>query len=109
MHVGSWSIGAMSAWLNDQVAFTPSQLQRSLDNRFPRTFDKLGGLVAVTLANPRLSIPPGDTRLLKLFRMASRRVLFLLGRGQMLYHLIHVDDLSNIILLAATHPAAIHH
>ena len=57
------TIGAMSAWLNDQVAFTPSQLQRSLDNRFPRTFDKLGGLVAVTLANPRLSIPPGDTRL----------------------------------------------
>lgn len=57
------TIGAMSAWLNDQVTFSPSQLQRSLDNRFPRTFDKLGGLVAVTLANPRLSIPQGDTRL----------------------------------------------
>lgn len=57
------TIGAVSAWLNDEVAFTPSQLQHSLDKRFPRTFDKLGGLVAVTLANPRISIPPGDTRL----------------------------------------------
>ncbi len=57
------TIGAVSAWLNDEVAFTPAQLQHSLDKRFPRTFDKLGGLVAVTLANPRVSIPPGDTRL----------------------------------------------
>lgn len=57
------TLGALSAWLNDQVAFTPAQLQHSLDRRFPRTFDKLGGLVEVTLANPRLSIPPGDTRL----------------------------------------------
>lgn len=57
------TIGAVSAWLNDQVAFTPSQLQHSLDKRFPRTFDKLGGLVEVTLANPRLTIPPGDTKL----------------------------------------------
>lgn len=57
------SIGAISAWLNDEVAFTPSQLQHSLDKRFPRTFDKLGGLVSVTLAHPRLSIPPGDSRL----------------------------------------------
>lgn len=57
------SLGALSVWLNDQVAFAPSQLQRHLDQRYPRTFDKLGGLVAVTLDNPRLSIPPGDSRL----------------------------------------------
>jgi hypothetical protein len=60
---GCSTVGALSAWINDQVAVTPSQLQRSLDRRFPRTFDKLGGLVSVTMANPRLSIPPGDTRL----------------------------------------------
>ncbi|MGH8031912.1 MAG: DUF1439 domain-containing protein [Luteimonas sp.] len=56
------TIGAVSAWLNDEVAFTPSQLQRSLDKRFPRSFDNLGGLISVTLANPQLSIPPGDAR-----------------------------------------------
>ena len=57
------SLGVVSAWLNDQVAFTTPQLQRQLDTRFPRTFDKLGGLVSVTLDNPRLTIPQGDRRL----------------------------------------------
>lgn len=57
------SLGVVSAWLNGQVAYSPAQLQRSLDQRFPRTFDKLGGLVSVTMANPRLSIPPGESRL----------------------------------------------
>ncbi len=57
------TIGAMSAWLNDQVTFSAPQLQRYLDQRFPRDFDKLGGLVSITLTNPRLSLPPGDHRL----------------------------------------------
>ena len=57
------TLGAVSAWLNDRVSFAPPQLQRYLDHRFPRSFDKLGGLVSVTLDNPRVSIPPGDNRL----------------------------------------------
>ncbi len=69
---GCATIGAVSAWLNGEVAVTPAQLQRSLDSRFPRTFDKLGGLVTVTLADPRLSIPAGDSRL---------RLAFDLGLG----------------------------
>ena len=57
------TLGVVSAWLNDSVSFAPTQLQRHLDNRFPRSFDKLGGLVSVTLDNPRVSIPPGESRL----------------------------------------------
>ena len=57
------TLGAVSAWLNDEVSFGAPQLQRYLDGRFPRDFDKLGGLVSVTLANPRLSLPPGERRL----------------------------------------------
>lgn len=60
---GCATMGAVSAWLNDRVAFAPPQLQRYLDHRFPRSFDKLGGLVTVTLDNPRLTIPAGDSRL----------------------------------------------
>ena len=60
---GCATLGAVSAWLNDRVAFAPPQLQRYLDHRFPRSFDKLGGLVTVTLDNPRVSIPAGDSRL----------------------------------------------
>jgi nucleoside-diphosphate-sugar epimerase len=50
---------------------------------------------------------PGDTRLLKLFRMAMRPLLVLLGHGRGLYHLIHVEDLVGAMLLAATSPAAL--
>ncbi|WP_165967344.1 DUF1439 domain-containing protein [Luteimonas aestuarii] len=60
---GCTTLGVVSAWLNDRVALAPPQLQRYLDQHYPRSFDRLGGLVTVTLENPRLSIPAGDTRL----------------------------------------------
>ncbi len=49
---------------------------------------------------------PGDRRLLKIFKMAAKPFFPLLGRGKFLYHLVHVEDLTNVILLAATHPRA---
>ena len=49
---------------------------------------------------------PGDRRLLKVFRLAKAPVFPILGRGRCLYHLIHVDDLTNAILRAGWHPAA---
>jgi len=50
---------------------------------------------------------PGDRRLLKLFKMAARGYLLVLGGGKCLYHLIHVEDLTNIMLLSAAHPAVL--
>ena len=49
---------------------------------------------------------PGDRRLLKVFKMAKAPVFPMLGHGKCLYHLIHVDDLTDGFLLAAVHPAA---
>jgi len=60
-----------------------------------------------TVIRPAAIYGPGDTRLLKFFRMAARRWLVLLGHGQCLYHLVHVEDLTNVFILAATHPAAL--
>lgn len=60
---GCTTLDAVSSWLGNRVAFTAPQLQRHLDNSFPREFDKLGGLVSATLSHPRLSIPVGDRRL----------------------------------------------
>ncbi|HBA84287.1 MAG TPA: oxidoreductase [Verrucomicrobia bacterium] len=48
----------------------------------------------------------GDRRLLKVFKMAAWPVFPLLGRGKCLYHLIHVEDLARMMMLAAVHPAA---
>lgn len=53
----------VGALLGDNLTFSQLQLQQQLDRRFPRDFDKLGGLVSLSLLNPRLSIPPGETRL----------------------------------------------
>ena len=60
-----------------------------------------------TVIRPCAIYGPGDRRLLKLFRMAARGWMPVLGRGKCLYHLIHVEDLTNIILLSATHPAVL--
>ncbi len=59
-----------------------------------------------TIIRPAAIYGPGDRRLLKLFKMAARPVFPLLGKGKCMYHLVHVDDLTNAFLVAATHPAA---
>lgn len=59
-----------------------------------------------TIIRPCAIYGPGDRRLLKLFRMARRRWCPILGNKPCLYHLIHVDDLADIMIRAAVHPAA---
>lgn len=60
---GCSTLNAVSALLGNEVTFSQPQLQQSLNRSFPKHYDKLGGLVSVTLLNPRLSIPPGSNRL----------------------------------------------
>lgn len=45
--------------LGRDISFTAPQLQAQLDRKFPRDYRKLGGLVSVSLLNPRLSLPGG--------------------------------------------------
>lgn len=59
-----------------------------------------------TIIRPAAIYGPGDRRLLKVFRMAAKPVFILLGRGRCLYHLIHVEDLADAMIVAAVHPAA---
>lgn len=60
---GCSTLNTIGALLGNQVTFTAPQLQGYLDRRFPREYDKLGGLVTMSLLNPRLSIPQGSSRL----------------------------------------------
>jgi len=50
---------------------------------------------------------PGDFRLLKLFRAIDRGKFVMLGSGENVRQVIHVDDLSAGLLLAAEHPGAV--
>jgi dihydroflavonol-4-reductase len=70
-----------------------------------RDFAKKAGL-SYSVVRPAAIYGPGDRRLLKVFKMAAKPVFPLFGHGQGLYHLIHVEDLTDIFILAATHPAA---
>ena len=52
------SLGS-SVLLGRDISFTAPQLQAQLDRKFPRDYRKLGGLVSLSLLNPRLSLPGG--------------------------------------------------
>ena len=49
---------------------------------------------------------PGDRRLLKLFKGVKKGSFFLIGDGRNLHHPIYIDDLVDMLLLAATHDSA---
>lgn len=59
------------------------------------------------IIRPAAIYGPGDRRLLKLFKMALKPYFILLGQGHCMYHLVHVDDLTNTFIVAATHPQAV--
>jgi nucleoside-diphosphate-sugar epimerase len=62
--------------------------------------------MSLAVVRPAAILGPGDKRLLKVFKMATKPVFPLLGFGRCLYHLIHVEDLVELIIQAAVHPAA---
>jgi dihydroflavonol-4-reductase len=70
-----------------------------------RGFGKESGLPFVVV-RPAAIYGPGDKRLFKVFKMASRKWVPAVGGGNHLYHLIHVEDLARFFLHAATHPDA---
>lgn len=55
-----------------------------------------------SIIRPAAIYGPGERRLLKLFKMAAGKVFPILGNGKCWYHMIHVEDLTNAIILAAT-------
>lgn len=58
----------------------------------------------LTVVRPAGIYGPGDRRLLKVFKMTKLPVTPILGIGcQNLYHLIHVSDLTDFMILAAMH------
>jgi hypothetical protein len=57
--LGACSSLGSSVLLGRDISFTAPQLQAQLDRKFPRDYRKLGGLVSISLLNPRLSLPGG--------------------------------------------------
>ncbi len=94
---------------DEQAPFNPDdryQATKAEAEQWVRAYATEHG-VPHTILRPCAIYGPGDTRLLKVFRMASRRYCPILGQRDCHYHLIHVEDLVRVILLAATRPAAL--
>jgi nucleoside-diphosphate-sugar epimerase len=60
-----------------------------------------------TVVRPVGIYGPGDRRFLKLFRGIDRGRFVMIGRGEVLYHMTHVDDLVDGFLLASRRPEAL--
>ncbi|RMG41519.1 MAG: NAD-dependent epimerase/dehydratase family protein, partial [Candidatus Dadabacteria bacterium] len=60
-----------------------------------------------TVIRPTAIFGPAETRLFKIFKMASQPFFLILGGGKCLYHLIHVDDLTDAFLLAGIKDSAL--
>lgn len=59
----------------------------------------------LTVIRPCAIYGPGDRRLLKLFKLAKLPLCPVIGlSAKGLYHLIHVDDLTQFMIIAAQHP-----
>jgi nucleoside-diphosphate-sugar epimerase len=63
--------------------------------------------IPLAVARPTAIYGPGDTRLLKLFRMIVRGRFLLLDGGENYYHTVHVNDLVHGLRLLGTHPRAV--
>jgi len=61
----------------------------------------------VSVVRPAAIFGPEDERLLKMFRLANRDRVLLLGDGEIFYHMVHVEDLATGFLLAGTIPEAV--
>uniref|UniRef100_A0A7C4RQS1 NAD-dependent epimerase/dehydratase family protein n=1 Tax=Desulfatirhabdium butyrativorans TaxID=340467 RepID=A0A7C4RQS1_9BACT len=84
-------------------AYQRSKLEGELLAR--ETFRKTG--LAGAVVRPVAIYGPGDTRLLKLFRHINRGTFRMIGSGNTLYHMVHVEDLAQGFILAAEHPNAV--
>jgi nucleoside-diphosphate-sugar epimerase len=65
------------------------------------------GAVPGTVVRPVGIYGPGDMRFLKLFRSIANGTFVMIGDGQVLYHMTHIDDLVSGFVLAGTHRAAL--
>jgi dihydroflavonol-4-reductase len=61
----------------------------------------------LAVARPTAIYGPGDTRLLKMFRMIAKGTFVILGNRDIYYHMVYIDDLIQGLRLLGRHPAAV--
>lgn len=94
---------------NEEYRFAPGDIYQETKAEaelWIREYAQTHGL-PLTVIRPAAIYGPADRRLLKLFKMSIRAVFPLFGKSEGYYHLIHVDDLTDIFITAALHKNAV--
>lgn len=93
---------------NEEYRFSPGDIYQRTKARAEEWITRFGheSGMPLTVLRPAAIYGPGDRRLLKIFKMADKPLFPLFGSGEGLYHLIHVEDLTDIFIRAALHPSA---
>jgi nucleoside-diphosphate-sugar epimerase len=71
-----------------------------------RDFAAKKGL-ALSVVRPTAIYGPGDMRLLKLFKLAVKKITPVIGTGKIYYHMVYIDDLVQGFILASEVEAAV--
>ncbi|KJR96419.1 MAG: hypothetical protein VR65_28240 [Desulfobulbaceae bacterium BRH_c16a] len=71
-----------------------------------REFSAKNGL-PLSVVRPTAIYGPGDMRLLKVFKLATKSISPVIGTGKIFYHMVYIDDLVQGFILAGEVDAAI--
>ncbi len=94
---------------NEESPYAPADIyQRTkLEGELlARDFAAKNGL-ALSVVRPTAIYGPGDMRLLKLFKLAAKKITPVIGTGKIFYHMVYIDDLVQGFLLASEREEAI--
>jgi nucleoside-diphosphate-sugar epimerase len=94
---------------NEDAPFAPGdhyQESKLEGERAAQEFQREGRL-PVVIFRPAGIYGPGDLRFLKLVRAVARRRFVMIGRGEVKYQMVYIDDLVDGILRCGTLPAAV--
>jgi nucleoside-diphosphate-sugar epimerase len=113
LHCSSTSVYGLSPKTptTEQSPFVPipedlyQESKLEAENRV-RSYSRAGKL-ATTVFRTTGVYGPGDLRFLKLFKSIARRRFAMIGRGDVLFSMIHIDDLIDGIKRCMTQPIAL--
>lgn len=94
---------------DEKYRFSPGdiyQVTKLEGERLVKSYHKNTGL-PVTIIRPCTIYGAGDLRLLKLFKIASLRIIPIIGNGEVYLHMVYIDDLVNAFILASDNNKAI--
>lgn len=88
---------------DEQYRFAPGDIYQQTklegEKKVMDFFHRTG--LPVVIIRPAPIYGPGDMRLLKLFKMARKKYTIVLGKGEIFYHMVYIDDLVRAFILAA--------